>query len=88
MANDRGEKNTLRRIDSVWMAVSVDDADDTEGVCAVNVAGSWYPLIAADERRLPFILEEGRKIAERDKRRVRIIRLTTREEIDVIDGRQ
>lgn len=79
--------NTLRRIDSVWMAVSVDD-DGTEGVCAfLGPTGIWTPLLAADEERLPFIREQAAFIAKRDKRLVRIVRLTTREEFEVMDGR-
>jgi hypothetical protein len=78
--------NTLLSIDSVWMAVSVDD-DGTEGVCALNVNGQWFPLIAADEKRLPFVLAQAEMIAKRDQRLVRIIKLTSREEFKVIDGR-
>jgi hypothetical protein len=80
--------NTLRRIDSVWMAVSVDD-DGTEGVCAfLGPNGNWMPLLAADEGRLPFIREYAAFIAKRDQRLVRIVRLTTREEVEAVDGRQ
>lgn len=80
--------NTLRRIDAVWMALSVDD-DGTEGVCAfLGANGVWMPLLAADEARLPFILEQGALIAKRDQRLVRIVRLHGRQEIAAMDGRQ
>lgn len=79
--------NTLRRVDAVWMAVSVDD-DGTEGVCAFRGAnGVWIPLLAADEARLPFILEQAAIIAKRDQRLVRVIRLHSREEVGQMDGR-
>jgi len=78
--------NTLRRVDSVWMALSVDD-DGTEGVCAVMINLQWMPLLAADEARLPFIIEQARAVAKRDRRLVRIVRLTSREEVQLIDER-
>ena len=79
--------NTLLSIDSVWMAVSVDD-DGTEGVCAtLGPNGMWMPLLAADEKRLPFIIEQASKIAATQQRLIRIVKLTTREEVQVIDGR-
>lgn len=74
------------RIDSVWMAVSVDENGD-EGVCAVNSDGSWMPLLAADEKRLPFIVAQASTIAAATQQVVRIVKLTTREEFQVIDGR-
>lgn len=78
--------NTQLRIDSVWMAVSVDD-DGTEGMCAVQINGAWMPLLAADEKRLPFVIEQASQIAAIQQRLVRIVKLTTREEVQVIDGR-
>lgn len=79
--------NTILRIDAVWMAVSVDD-DGTEGMCAfLGGDGIWMPLLAADEARLPFILEQAAMIAKRDKRLVRVIRLHSREEVGKMDGR-
>lgn len=82
------QENTLRRIDSVWMAVSVDD-DGTEGMCAyLAPSQQWIPLLAADGERLPFILEQAAFIAKRDQRLVRVVRLHSREEVGVMDGRQ
>lgn len=79
--------NTLPRIDSVWMAVSVDD-DGSEGVCAVFHNGMWMPLLAADEARLEAIIEEAKLIAAAQGRLIRIIKLHSREEVRAIDGRQ
>ncbi|WP_457298667.1 hypothetical protein [Phyllobacterium sp. P5_D12] len=79
--------NTILRIESVWMALSVDD-DGTEGVCGVMLpSGMWMPLLAADEKRLPFILEQAEMVAVSQQRLIRIVKLTTREEYKVIDGR-
>lgn len=76
-------------IDHVWMAVGV-DPDGTEGICAVHSAqmDSWLPLLAADEARLPWIIEMARQIARERQQLIRIIRLHGREEVERIDGRQ
>jgi hypothetical protein len=81
------EKNAIIRIDSVWMAVSV-DIDGMEGVCAVYQNGMWMPLLAADEKRLPFILEKAAMIARERQQLIRIVRLNAREAITEFDGRQ
>lgn len=80
--------NRLPRIDSVWMAVSVDDSDGSEGICAILHNGMWMPLVAADEARLTSITEEAERIAATQGRLVRVIKLHSREEVKVIDGRQ
>lgn len=75
-------KNTIRRIDAVWAIVSVDPADNTEGMCASLEGGVWYPLLAADEDRLPFIIREAKKL-QAAGRSVKLIKLTTREEMEI-----
>lgn len=77
----------LTKIDSVWMAISVDE-DGIEGVCGVRVDDAWMPLVAADGDRLPFILANAEMIARGQGRLVKIIRLHNREEVSTIDGRQ
>lgn len=74
-------KNTIVRIDQIWAAVSVDPDDNTEGVCAVQMNDHWMPLIAADEERLPFIREQAARLASLG-RKIKIIRLTTREVVE------
>lgn len=76
-------KNTIRRIDNVWMVVSVDPNDNTEGVCAAPTGREalMVPLIAADEERLPWIREKAQVLANLGLK-VKLIRLTTREEVE------
>lgn len=77
----------MRLIDSVWMAIAEDAEDDTEGVCGVMINTQWYPLIAADPERLEFIRQKAQDVAVSSGKRVKIIRLTTREEVEMFDGR-
>lgn len=73
-------ENTFR-ITAVWAAVSVDEGG--EGLCAVNLNGSWTPLIAADERRLEWVVDQARHLARMTGKRIKIIKLTSR--IEVMD---
>jgi hypothetical protein len=68
------------------MAVSVDD-DGSEGLCAIRTDSGWLPLIAADEKRLEFIIEQARLLANAQQRIIRVAKMSTREEIQVFDGR-
>ena len=76
----------MKTIDSVWMAISVDPKDNTEGVCGVRSGGVWIPLLAADDERLPFVIEQAYLIAKEKRCKVKIIRLTTRQDVKEIDG--
>ena len=80
-------KNTIRRIDAVWMAVSVDSEDNTEGVCAANLNGMMVPLIAADEDRLPWVIEQATLIARASFIKVKLIKLHMREELMTFEGK-
>lgn len=78
--------NTITRIDAVWAAVSVDE-DGLEGLCSVYIDGVWWPLIAADERRLPFVLEQAERLAKANGSLVEVVRLSTRTALKTFDGR-
>lgn len=80
-------KNTIRRIDSVWMVISVDPEDNTEGVCAAPMGpgGMLVPLIAADERRLEDIKAWAKRLRDMGQT-VKMIRLTSREEVNLLDS--
>ena len=83
--------NTLARIDALWAFVSVDD-DGNEGLCAMPLPGlpGPIPLIAADEARLRSLIPMAERLAAAAKMRIRLIKLTTREELLAIgpDGKQ
>ena len=83
--------NHLLRIDAIWAFVSVDAAGN-EGLCAMPLPGlpGPIPLIAADEARLRSLLPMAERLAAASKMRIRLIKLSTREEILAIgpDGKQ
>jgi hypothetical protein len=69
------------RIDAIWAAVSVDDGG--EGICAVQMNGVWTPLLAADEKRLEWVVAQARDLARATGKRIKIIKLTAR--IDIME---
>jgi len=82
MTTVHAPKNTIRRIDSVWMVISVDPTDQTEGVCAVSTPMGMMPLIAADEERLPWIMEQAKRMRDAGQA-VKLIELTERKEVTI-----
>jgi len=76
------------RIDSMWVFISCDETG--EGVCAAPLMGpgSLIPMIAADEARLQSLLPIARAIAAQTNKTIKLVRFTTREEIQtIIPGR-
>lgn len=48
-------KSQITRVEEVWAFLSVDEADNTEGIIGMMTPNGWLPLIAADaERRTPY----------------------------------
>lgn len=78
-------KNTMPKIESIWAYVSVDADDGNEGVCAVTFGnGITIPLIAADPARLDSIRPLAMDLAAKTGMKIRLVRFTSREEIEEI----
>ncbi len=74
-------------INEVWMAVAIDPEDSTEGVCAIRLGYEWYPLMAADKTRLPFVKEQAKLLSAELKKTIKLVKFTTREVIEVYEGK-
>jgi NAD(P)H-dependent flavin oxidoreductase YrpB (nitropropane dioxygenase family) len=71
--------NHLFRIDTVWLAVSI-DASGNEGVCAVSIdighGPMLMPLMAADKRRLQsFVLPRAKELAATIGVEIRVVKI-------------
>jgi hypothetical protein len=73
------------RIERVWCYVSVDPADGEEGVCSVQRGDIHWPMVAADEKRRDAFRPYAQEIARATGMRIRLIELSTRREIEVIE---
>jgi hypothetical protein len=77
--------NHLDRIDACWMVISTDDTG--EGLCAAPMSGVTLPLIACDEKRLADIIRIAEHMAKIfPHRKMKLIKLTTREDVREIGG--
>jgi len=83
----RPSKNHIPRIEALWAFLSVDPKDGNEGVIAapLQIGMVSLPLIGSDEQRVKSLLPIARQIAKHQGIRVRLVKFTTREEIEVIE---
>lgn len=74
----------LDRIDSVYLFVASDETG--EGVCGAPLLGpgTMVPLIAADEKRLASIRPVAEMMVREFGQKIKLIKFTTREEIEDI----
>lgn len=77
-------KNTLPRINHLWLYVSVDAEDGNEGVVAAPVGGVMMPLVAADDKRLSQLTPIAQKLSNISKMKLKLVKFSHREEIHEI----
>lgn len=73
-----------KRINSVWLVIAT-DANGDEGVVGSNIGGMQMPLIASDERRRDSIIRIAQEAARYTDKTLKLIRLTTRENVQDIE---
>jgi hypothetical protein len=73
------------RIDQCWIFVSADE-DGNEGACAATMPPfGLVPLIACDDARLESLRPMAKKIAGMTGKTIKLIRLTTLEDLEIIE---
>ena len=75
--HDTGQR--MPRITTLWVAVMADD--DCEAICAALIDGAWVPLMASDPAQLDWVIAGARSLARNTGKRIKIIKLTAREEV-------
>jgi hypothetical protein len=74
---------TLERIEHIWAFISSDRTG--EGICGAPYGGlSVVPMIAADEARVESLKPMAQHIAKMYGIQIKLVKFTTREEIEVI----
>lgn len=86
--NTIGMSEKKHRIDDCWMYISEDTKG--EGVCgmmtsAVTGTPIFMPLVAADEERLRALKPMAEQIAKETGKKIKLIKLSTREDIEDIN---
>lgn len=74
--------NTIPRIESLWVYVSIDATG--EGICGANIDGRWISLTTGDEKMLPKLAALAQQVSDMTGRRLQLVKMTTRENVSVI----
>lgn len=79
-------KNYLK-VDEIWAWVSVDPADKNEGVISFNSQVGPMPMVGADKDRMMSMRPLAEQIAKNSGIEVKLLRFTTRSEIETISSK-
>lgn len=71
---------------ALWVALTRDVDGDESVPCAFNPLGQWVPLVAADEIRLDWVRAEAERVSREQHRVIRIVKFSTRTDLEVIGG--
>lgn len=85
MANDRTPERRFVRIDELYAWISVDPADDSEGICSVWTAELGHtPMIGADRARIESYRSTVEQITRASGIPARLVRFHGREVLETI----
>lgn len=76
------------RIDSVWMAVTINPETGDEALCAAIINGQTVPLMAFCADHVTDMQEQAEHIAVENRIDIRIIKMTTRLDEGFISGKR
>lgn len=73
------------RISEMFAFVAI-DAEGNEGVAGFQnlETGVWYPMVGADMARVDSLRPMARRISKATGKEIRLLKFTTREELEVI----
>ena len=71
------------RIKSIWAFIATNPEDDSEGIPAALMSGTWMPLMAADEDRVASLRPIARDLVSRGAK-IRLVRFDTMVELDEV----
>lgn len=74
----------MPKITEMFAFIAEDTGPDDEGVAAFNVGEAWYPMVGADWDRVDILKDIAKGIALRTGKELKLVRFTTREEIEII----
>lgn len=80
--------NKRKTVDEIRVALATDLETGLEGLCAHQVNGQWFPLIAADKDRFTQIEILADIIHAHTGQEIRLVKFTHREDIKVLPKRK
>jgi len=80
----------MPKITEMWAYISEENGPDDEGVVAMAIGGDdrWIPFVGADEERMRSLKPQAEMTATITGRKVKLVKFSTREEIEVIEPEQ
>jgi hypothetical protein len=60
------------------------ESTDTEGIVAFEIAGVEWPLVCDSRDKLPILRTTALRVAADSRQRLRIVRFSRREQIEVV----
>lgn len=80
----------MPRITEIFAFIAEDEGPDDEGVAAwvspfPPLGGTWVPLVGADMERAESLKPYAKLIATAMGKRIRLVRFSVREELEVIE---
>jgi hypothetical protein len=77
--------DNIQRINQLWLVTFINESGEEVVVQAKLTSGDYAPLIAADPVRLETMLPAARDLAKTRNIKLRLIKLTNRLDIEIID---
>lgn len=78
------EDFAMPRIEEMFAFISEDQGPEDEGLVGMSL-GQWiYPLVGADMARVESLRPHAKKIAQMTGKKIRLIRFTSREDMEEI----
>lgn len=71
------------QIQRLWAFIAQEPGGD-EGVIAENLDGTWFPFVAADEKRLASLKERARTLPVKPGTSIKLVRFDARTNVETI----
>jgi len=77
----------MHKVTELWAYVADGYGDEGEGICAIRTGTGFVPLVGADAESMKFFKLAAQQVADAGQKQVRLLRFTTREEVELLDPR-
>ena len=75
----------MPRIEQIFVFAALDKSPDDEGVAAFKTGEGWMPMVGADLKKVDQLRPIAEEIAHKTGKKIRVLKFTLREELEVIE---
>lgn len=76
----------MPKITEMFAFIAEDGRPDNEGVIAQKIGDTWMPMIGADMARIDDIRPHAQALARQFGMKIKLVKFTTRTDVEEIDG--